>query len=556
MKRKSNFNFRLRLVKFALITFTALTVGASASGTNPSTTNALVIPESVEVVRGFVTEDPPLTNTTQVLLDTFTGADFLRRLDCCSPRTYMGNGWANTALPIDTTSITVTGFTLYIGPLQNQSYANVSARIKLWNTYNGPNNPIFSNGSSVVVTDLGPRTFFAHTTVAVNITLQTPITLIGGRGTGLGFGQNFQANGADTNDLTSVVASRNAGTYPVGQVISPGTSPKYGYYRNQSGRTDFNFSTTDGFFFSSGNELAQGVAIIIYGTVNTGEPPPPPPNRKQFDFDGDGKTDIGIYRPSTGEWWINRSSIGSAYAAQFGISSDKITPLDFTGDGKADIAFWRSSTGFWFVLRSEDSTFFSFPYGTNGDLPATGDYDNDGKGDAAVFRPSNSTWFVRRSTDGGSTIQQFGQSGDVPVAADYDGDGKTDMAIFRPSSGQWWLNRSTAGVIAFQFGNSSDKCTPGDFTGDGKADVALWRPSTGFWFVLRSEDQSFFSFPYGTNGDAPAPGDYDGDGKHDAAVFRTSNNTWFIRRSTDGGSTIQGFGQAGDRAVPNAYVVP
>jgi len=274
--------------------------------------------------------------------------------------------------------------------------------------------------------------------------------------------------------------------------------------------------------------------------------------RSPFDFDGDSKTDISIFRPSNGQWWINRSSNGQTFAAQFGQSTDKIAPADFTGDGKTDIALFRPSTGFWFVLRSEDNSFFSFPFGTDGDIPAPADYDGDGRADAAVFRPSNTTWFISRSS-GGTTIQQFGAIGDVPTVADYDGDNKADIAIYRPSVGQWWLLRSTAGTIAFQFGNSTDKPVQGDYTGDGKADVAFFRPSTNEWFVLRSENSSFYSFPFGASGDIPSPGDYDGDGKFDAAVFRPSTNTWFVQRATSG-TLIQGFGTAGDKPIPNVYV--
>ena len=275
-------------------------------------------------------------------------------------------------------------------------------------------------------------------------------------------------------------------------------------------------------------------------------------NRAPFDFDGDGKTDIGIYRPSGGEWWIQRSLTGVTTAAQFGNATDKIVPADFTGDGKADIAVWRPSDGFWFVLRSEDSSFYAVPFGTAGDIPAPADYDNDGKADTAVFRPSNGVWFIERSS-GGTRIEQFGLNGDVPVAGDYDGDGSADIAIFRTSNGQWWINRSTAGVLAVTFGNSTDKPTPGDFTGDAKTDIAIWRPTDGLWLILRSEDFSFYGFPFGTAGDVPAPGDYDGDGKTDATVFRPSNSVWFVNRST-GGTAIQQFGANGDRPLPNAFV--
>lgn len=271
-----------------------------------------------------------------------------------------------------------------------------------------------------------------------------------------------------------------------------------------------------------------------------------------FDFDGDGKTDISIFRPSVAQWWINRSSNGSTFAATFGATTDKIVPGDFTGDGKTDIAIWRPASGEWFVLRSDDFSFFSFPFGTNGDIPTPADFDGDGKTDAAVYRPSNFTWYVRRSV-GGTTIQQFGADGDVPVPSDYDGDGKADIAIFRPSAGQWWMNRSSAGVLAVTFGNATDKLVPGDYTGDGKSDNALFRPSTGEWFILRSDDFSYFSFPFGTTGDVPSPGDYDGDGKLDATVFRPSNSTWYARQST-AGTLIQQFGSNGDRPVPNAFV--
>ena len=67
------------------------------------------------------------------------------------------------------------------------------------------------------------------------------------------------------------------------------------------------------------------------------------------DYDGDGKDDIAIFRPSVSEWWILRSSLGLK-AVQFGANGDKTVQGDYTGDGKADIAFWRPSNGFWYIL--------------------------------------------------------------------------------------------------------------------------------------------------------------------------------------------------------------
>ncbi len=274
------------------------------------------------------------------------------------------------------------------------------------------------------------------------------------------------------------------------------------------------------------------------------------------DLDGDGKTDLSIFRPGPGQWWYSRSVDGGNRALTFGSASDTVVPTDFTGDGKTDIAFFRPSNGFWYVLRSEDSSFYAVPFGTTGDIPVPADFDADGKADVAVFRPSNSTWYISRSS-GGTTIEQFGIAGDRPVNADFDGDGRSDLAIYRPngaSGGEWWLKRSSTGaVFATQFGAATDKTVVGDYTGDGKADIAFWRPSTGFWNILRSEDLSYFAFPFGATGDVPVPGDYDGDGKFDAGVFRQPGAQWFANKST-GGTLFQSFGTAGDLPLPNAFV--
>ena len=284
--------------------------------------------------------------------------------------------------------------------------------------------------------------------------------------------------------------------------------------------------------------------------------------RTPFDFDGDGKTDLSIFRPNgaASEWWWLKSGTGGNAALQFGASTDRLVPSDYTGDGKTDVAFYRPGTGFWYVLRSEDFSFYAFPFGGgvdgNSDVPVPADYDGDGKADAAIFRESAVTWYINKSS-GGIDVVGFGAAGDKPVNADYDGDGMSDIAIFRPSGvngAEWWVRRSSnASVFALQFGASTDKAVPGDFTGDGKADVAFWRPATGFWNVLRSEDFSYYAFPFGANGDVPVPGDYDGDSKTDSGVFRPSNTTWYILLSTSP-TMIQQFGSPGDIAVPNAFV--
>jgi hypothetical protein len=293
------------------------------------------------------------------------------------------------------------------------------------------------------------------------------------------------------------------------------------------------------------NNPSNNISVLL----NTcGRPPAP----TAFDFDGDGKSDISIFRPLNGQWWYQRSIDNTVPAFQFGTSTDKPVPADYDGDGKTDIAVFRPSTGEWFVLRSSNLTFFSVPFGLSTDKPAPGDFDGDGLSDIVVFRSSEGTWYINKSS-GGTQITQWGAAGDIPVTSDYDGDGKSDFAIYRPSNGQWWLNRSTAGTTAMTFGSGTDKPVPVDYTGDGKTDVAVWRPGNGSWYVLRSEDSSFFAVPFGLNGDIPVAADYDGDGRSDFAVFRPDGGNWYIQRST-AGILIQQFGLNGDIPAPASFV--
>ncbi len=154
-----------------------------------------------------------------------------------------------------------------------------------------------------------------------------------------------------------------------------------------------------------------------YSHVLTG-PNSAPTARTPFDFDGDRKTDVGIFRASGGsgsaEWWYRRSVDNQSIALPFGLSSDRPVPADYTGDGKTDIAFWRPSTGEWFILRSEDNSFFAFPFGANGDVPVPGNYDGDARTDPAVFRPAQATWFIQGSSSG-TLITGFGAPTDTPI---------------------------------------------------------------------------------------------------------------------------------------------
>ncbi|MET0502941.1 MAG: kelch repeat-containing protein [Candidatus Binatia bacterium] len=199
------------------------------------------------------------------------------------------------------------------------------------------------------------------------------------------------------------------------------------------------------------------------------------------DFDGDGISEIGVYR--NGEWLIQRSSDGGPIAVGWGgLSQDVQVPADYDGDGKTDIAVYRD--GAWFILRSADGGVTATGWGgLTQDKPLPADYDGDGKADLAVYRDGN--WFVLRSSDGGPTgVGWGGALADVPVPADYDGDGKADFAVYR--DGLWFILRSSDGgqTTASWGGAPQDIPVPADFDGDGKADITVYR--SGLWFISKS----------------------------------------------------------------------
>jgi FG-GAP-like repeat len=268
-------------------------------------------------------------------------------------------------------------------------------------------------------------------------------------------------------------------------------------------------------------------------------------------FDGDGKSDISVFRPSNGVWYSLNSSDNSFRAYNFGTSGDKPVAADYDGDGISDNAVWRPSNGTWYIQKSSGG-FFAAQFGISGDLPVPGDYDGDGKSDLAVFRPSTGYWYILRSSNGTNDFRAFGLSTDKTAQGDFDGDGKTDVAVFRPSNGVWYIWRSTDGAVSsMSFGTNGDQPVQGDYDGDGKTDIAVWRPSNGTWYLQQSR-AGFSATPFGVSTDKPAPGDFDGDGKTDITVFR--NGVWYMLHSSDGSFAGTSFGATGDIPVPAAQI--
>ncbi|MBP6213116.1 MAG: VCBS repeat-containing protein [Pyrinomonadaceae bacterium] len=315
-----------------------------------------------------------------------------------------------------------------------------------------------------------------------------------------------------------------------------------------------------------------------------------------MDFDGDGKTDISVYRE--GAWTVAArepswfyyfaSSTGQIIAVPWGSGGDRPAIADFDGDGRTDLAIFRSwedtlkfpweASDYWINFSSDGHTEVMYHKGWG--VISNRNFVGDTRADLAVFNfrlddadpndPCNIYGFVIKDEKNLFQKDIMSECDDdtlsrVPALGDYNNDGYTDIAIFakselteRRSRFEIWHSPMTAGfttpdMVAYL---NVDFPIPGDYDGNGKTDFAGGQYADGrlVWRIRRSTDGNFSEIVFGLDGDKPVPGDYDGDGKTDVAVFRPSDATWYIFRSSDSNWWVERLGLPTDRPLTQANV--
>jgi hypothetical protein len=271
----------------------------------------------------------------------------------------------------------------------------------------------------------------------------------------------------------------------------------------------------------------------------------------QGDALANGSADETVFRPSATDVY---SLNGPAWG--FGVAGDILFGGDYDGDGRSEWSMFRPSTGKIFMLNIESGFYTSSALGNTSDTPVPGDYDGDGITDVAVWNATDG-WRVQQSSDGSVVTTSWGTSGDIPVAGDYDGDFITDPAVFRPSNGTWYILPSTTPGIAWALAwtaTTGDIPIARDFNGDGLTDLAYWHPDSSATLYVdytngKAGSTFAYSLPFGTSGDIPVAADYDGDWLADPALFRPSDGTWHIISSQTWTESTVSWGISGDKPL-------
>ncbi len=358
--------------------------------------------------------------------------------------------------------------------------------------------PVLPNGTRSIATsldiaalhDLGwqvttlpaPTVQFNAPTYSVNETGGSLVVTVTRAGMPSAFSVNYATSDGTAHAGTDYAATSGVLSFANGELVKTFTIPILNDGLVESDETVNLALTTPTGGGVPGAPSTAVLTIIDPSNVPHAKPP--------GDFDGDGRSDLAVFHPSTATWTVQQSTAGLLTPApKFGAAGLSDIPIagDFDGVGHAQVAVFRPSTAQWFVLGSGGSHLLgTFGAANLFDIPVPGDYDGVGHTEMAVFRPSTAQWFVM-GPSGGRLLGTFGAANlfDIPAPGDYDGTGHTEMAVFRPSTAQWFVKGPSGGRLLGTFGGANlfDIPVPGDYDATGHAQMAVFRPSTGQWFV-------------------------------------------------------------------------
>jgi hypothetical protein len=272
------------------------------------------------------------------------------------------------------------------------------------------------------------------------------------------------------------------------------------------------------------------------------------------------------------------------------ISSNTVVTATFVSKQTDKVGIYRPSTGAWFLDRNGSGTWDGCSidkcvqsFINSGAVPVVGEWNGSGLTQLGLFQPATAQWLIDRNGNDNwegcevdLCLNSFGQEKDIALAGKWSSTGYDRIGFFRPSTERWYLDVNgnwslqdcrrdrCASLSVYRDG---DLPVVGDWKGEGITQVGLYRPSTGQWFLDRNGDRSWDGCrkdlcisSFGSAGDLPVTGDWSGTGLSKVGVFRPNTGEWFLdlngNNKWDGCGIdlcLKDFGDAGDIPVAGKW---
>jgi len=265
-------------------------------------------------------------------------------------------------------------------------------------------------------------------------------------------------------------------------------------------------------------------------------------------------TRIGLFRPSTGEFFLDLNGNGLWDGCQvdrclgpFGQRGDLPVVGDWNGSGITRIGTFNGATNLFRLDLNGNGLWDGCnvdlcfgPFNQEGDVAIGGDWDNTGITRVGIFNSADGLWYLDLSGNAlwdGCQVDRclgpFGQRGDLPVVGDRDGSGATRIGTFNAATNQFRLDLNGNGLwdgcnvdlCIDSFAQHGDRPVVGDWKGSGATTIGIFRPrearringktvtTQGLWYLDLSGNALWDGCqvdrclgPFGQEGDRPVTG--------------------------------------------------
>jgi hypothetical protein len=260
-------------------------------------------------------------------------------------------------------------------------------------------------------------------------------------------------------------------------------------------------------------------------------------------FSANRRDKIGVYRPATGEWFLDRNGSNSWEGCSTDLCMQLFTgsdaqPLvgDWNNSGTTKVGLFSAESLQWFLDANGNGVWdgcqvdvCSETFGVSTDIPVVGQWIPGAEDRIAIFRATDKKWHL--DLNGNETLEtckvdkcyalSVYQKGDVPLVGDWKGNGTSQLGLYRPKTGQWFLDRNgnriwnkcKKDLCVNSFGSPGDIPVSGDWSGTALTQIGVFRPTTGEWFldlngngVWDGPTVDLYISGYGQAGDIPVVG--------------------------------------------------